>query len=65
MSLASVVHSYFCAYAHKGGGGGGGVGGGVMIVIKNKAGMVAQAFNLSTWEAEAGRFLRSRSTCST
>jgi hypothetical protein len=27
--------------------------------------MVEQAFNLTTWEAEAGRFLSSRPACST
>jgi hypothetical protein len=33
--------------------------------IMAKLGMVAHAFNLSTWEAEAGRFLSSRPAWST
>jgi hypothetical protein len=36
----------------------------ILIETQSKPGVVAYAFNLSTWEAEAGGFLSSRPTWS-
>jgi hypothetical protein len=35
------------------------------IIMKDRGGMVVHAFNSSTWEAEAGRFLSLRPAWST